>query len=80
MKNNKAFPKFKKHLSTFIKLSVLVFFAMFFFSLLYLIFDRQTEFLDLRLPNFIHYLGIFISAMMMVMGGTYLKLLKHQEA
>ena len=78
MTENKAFPKFKKHLVIFIILSLLLFLAMFFSSLLFIVFDEPTEFFRVQLPGFIHYLGIFISFMMMVMGATYLRFLKKQ--
>ncbi|MCA9352795.1 hypothetical protein KC901_01280 [Patescibacteria group bacterium] len=79
MKHNTAFPKFKKHLAVFIKLSLLVFLAMFFFSLLQLVFDRSTMFFDTVLPHIINYLGLFISLMMLIMGITYLRFLRYHN-
>lgn len=76
MKKHKTFPQFKKHLKNFIMLSLLLFLTMLIFSSLFVIFDDPTGLFTFQVPIIVHYAGIFISVMMMVMGTYYLRALK----
>lgn len=76
MKKYKTFPEFKKHLKNFIMLSIALFVSMLILSGLFIIFDDPTGLFDFTLPIIIHYLGVFISIMMLIMGVYYLRALK----
>ena len=79
MMKHKTFPAFMRHLRNFIGISVLVFFAMFLFSLMFIVFNEPTNVFQISLPISIHYLGVFISLMMMIMGLTYVRFMKKRE-
>jgi uncharacterized membrane protein (DUF485 family) len=76
MKKNKTFPEFKKHLKHYIMLSLLLFLMMLIFSSLFIIFDDPTDLFTFQVPLSLHYAGIFVSVMMMIMGMYYLRALK----
>ncbi|MCA9352187.1 hypothetical protein KC866_02240 [Patescibacteria group bacterium] len=75
-KDLRSVSEFRFHLRRFISISVFVFFAMFCFSLLFVIFNQSPQILHVTLPIWVHYLGIFISFCMMLMGLVYIVLMK----
>lgn len=77
MKKHKTFPQFKKHLKNFVMLSILLFLTILIFSSLFIVFDDPSGLFTFKVPLIVHYLGIFISTMMMIMGIYYLRALKN---
>ena len=76
MKNiNKSIKKLHKHFLRYMHLSVLTFVIVLVFSLLQIIFHDEAGIFSFELPITLYYLGIFISASMMVMGIYYLNLM-----
>ena len=64
-----------KHFRRYMNLSLLTFVAVLLFSLLFIILDDPTGISEFRIPIEVHYLGVFISSMMMVMGMYYIRLM-----
>jgi uncharacterized membrane protein len=79
MKKQKKFKNFNKHLRNYVMLTLLTSLAIIIFSAVLLIFNDPTGVFPFELPIAVHYLGLFVSSMMMIMGMYYFRALKNRK-
>lgn len=77
MKKDKKIPQFKQHLKNYIMIALALFTMLLGLNSIALIFQHSFESIGVDLSNYIYYLGIFISIMMLVMSLYYLRSLKY---
>jgi len=79
MKKYKTFKEFELHLRNYISLSLLMSLGMLIFSAVFVIFNDISGLVNFEIPIIVHYLGLFISSMMLIMGMYYFRILKNKE-
>ena len=78
MKNTTSTQQLHTRFKQYMYLSILTFVAVLSFSLLFIIFNDATGRYEFSIPIFVHYLGVFISSTMMILGIRYVRLLHNQ--